>query len=151
MTEIKAEYSGLKPIKSRKIWVLEIEFAEERIDYITSILGFPRQGGNAWVTVALLNEEKIEEKINETIEEPPEGWLGFIAKIEALLRNRMFHKFICQELDASEYNANLKLHEFCEIESFSDLTRDQKAYDLYIDLRRRFSRWCVGKNFKYED
>ena len=40
MTAIKGVYGGLRPVKTRKIWVLEIEIPEEEIKHVTDIMGF---------------------------------------------------------------------------------------------------------------
>jgi hypothetical protein len=64
MTAIKGEYANLKPVKTRKVWVLEVEIPEEEIQYVTEVLGFPKQGEQKWLGIALLDTRIISGSTN---------------------------------------------------------------------------------------
>ena len=143
MTAIKGTYSGLKQIKTRKVWVLEIEVPEEAAHTVTDLLGFPSHAKEKWVAVAKLNQAVIEER--------REPYMELVKKAVMLCKNAYFQEFLSQVHGAeqNESSAILTLYKLCGIKSRSELKCNAEAKKEFDNLMDYYQQWKV--NQEYED
>jgi hypothetical protein len=154
---IQGEYAGLKPVKTRKVWVLEIEIPEEKIKHVTDIMGFPNQSENQWVGVALLDKSVIEKTVsNSTGLEKTEGE-KMVTQAVMMCKDKMFQEFCSGDISLefgacsgdAEYQAQSIIYNCCEINSRSELKEDICAQIRFKELVEQFKDWKFENN--YED
>lgn len=139
MTAVKGTYANLRPIKSRKVWVLEIEVPEEEITNTTNILGFPNQSESKWVGVALLNKEVMKPKD-----------MSLVTRAVMLCKNGYFHNFLAEAHGIEERNessAVLALYSLCGMSSRSELASNDDAQSNFKELLERYEQWKTEKNY----
>lgn len=162
MTAIKGVYAGLKPIKTRKVWIVEIEVPEEEIKHVTDILGFPNQSESQWVGIALLDESVVKENLtteksvirkirttqnnNElSINEKSEGDKLRVRAV-MLAKDEEFQGWL--GLHTEESTAGY-VRRWCKIKSRSELTTNIAAQEKFKELIEKFKDWKFEHN--YED
>lgn len=58
MTAIKAVFTNVKRIPTRKVYQIILEVPEEQQQEVHSILGWPQSDGSIWVGVARLTDDQ---------------------------------------------------------------------------------------------
>lgn len=160
MTAIKGTYGGLRPVKTRKVWVIEIEIPEEEIKHVTDVMGFPNQSESQWVGVTLLNESVVKESLTA---DNPEAVIPTTEKSEGdkireraciLCKDEEFQSFIMSmswEVDDCYKEPHTKSHiiKYCNITSRSELTTNRDAQGKFLELMDKFDAWKLEQ--RYED
>jgi len=166
MTAIKGTYAGLKPVKTRKIWVIEIEVPEENIKHVTDIMGFPSQSESQWVGVTLMHNESskkrdvlansdIPQNNNELSKnEKSEGEKLRIRACCLCKEDSDFQFFASQgsKLSLNTYDweeyCRTYICNYCNIKSRSELTTDIAAQKLFKELDQKFKGWQYEQRHK---
>lgn len=159
MTAIKGTYSNLKSIKTRKVWVLEIEFPEENIKHITDVLGFPDQSESKWVGVALLKPEvgistPRDSETQESVTRIPateNNEEGEKLRIRAccLCKDLEFHKYVSLRIkrDVSETEATNWICQACNIGSRKELVTNEEAQRKFLVVVEWFNQWKTEQQY----
>jgi hypothetical protein len=160
MTAIKGVYANLRPVRTRKVWVMEIEIPEEEIKNATDVMGFPNQSESQWVGVALIKdpepvaiEIKPGEHIFPTYERDEEG-AKLRTRAVMLCKDEEFQNFVMTlqvpgVIMACEAAAKLAVLEKCEINSRSEFTHNPEAQEKFKQLVNKFQDWKFENNYSH--
>jgi hypothetical protein len=154
MTEaaiLSGDFSSFKHIKTRKVFVIEVEFPEEMGRQVLEVLGMPIGGESKPVAVALLDKSVISKK------EATELTEGDKLRTRAVLlcKEEKFQSFIISNylpegsyssLDNANY-AKMTILDLCGINSRSELATNLDAQDAFNALLRQFNEWKVSQQY----
>lgn len=158
MTAIQGVYGGLRPVKTRKIWVLEIEIPEEQIKEVTNVMGFPNQSESQWVGVTLMNPPVIPDSstvVKSATVEKTEGE-KLVTRAGILCKQADFQNFCMRNLQYGfEYGspeqrgsaAKLSIYTYCDIKSRKELATNKEAQIKFQILLGEFSNWKFEQNY----
>jgi len=142
MSAIKGVYAGLKPVKSRKIWVLEIEIPEEHIKHVTDIMGFPNQSESQWVGVTLLKDPVVKDSLTT------EKSNNLRTRAIIMCTEGEFRRF-CHEdhIECSESVAREYILKRCGIESRNELAHNTDAQKKFLKIVQDFKDWQASERY----
>ncbi len=142
---IKATYSDLRFVKSRKICQVCLELPIEEADAFVKAFGTPNPAAETWVAIARLDMSKSKasapepEKTKRSFAELP------IAQQSALLCQReAFWRFLDEEKDQpcmTEDGAVNAVRYLCGVKSRAELATNEKAAAKFVELTIEFEDW----------
>ena len=148
MTAIRATYSDLKLVKTRKVLQLIFEVPIEEADNALRVLGgMPRGDAETWVGIALITEEaatRPTKKPRRPMSEVPRSQQAGI-----LCKDDQFHQFLERLYDitiadnddpticAAEFVCN-----FCKVDSRTQLDSEPDRGNVWDGLRAQFDAWA---------
>lgn len=152
---LSGDFSSFKHIKTRKVFVIEVEFPEEMGRQVLEVLGMPIGGESKPVAVALLDKSVVSKKENtQQIE-------GEKLRTRAVLlcKDEQFQYFTTSLLNDSsrraydylmtkpEDVAKEVLCTRCEISSRSELATNIDAQIRFKKLLADFDAWKVSQQY----
>lgn len=149
---VSGEFCTFRHIKTRKAFVIEVEFPEEQGQEVLRVLGMPIGGESKHVAVALLDKSvisKMESANNaqSNYPEKPDSSEGDNLRVRAVMlcKDREFQIFL-ESLDKeiivfNESHARKFLLNYCNITSRSSLAINVIAQNLFKNLLERYKDW----------
>ena len=139
---VSGEFVTFKHVKTRKAFIIEIEFPEEIGQQVLATLGMPIGGESKTVAVALLQDKVLPDNNKKTELMKPSQ------KAALLCKQRAFQEFCVAGTSEvpSEECAKQKLYSICEIKSRAELDLcNNPLFDYFItnyeqrQLQERYS------------
>lgn len=143
---VQGEFCTFRHIKTRKAFVIEIEFPEEQGQEVLKVLGMPIGGESKPVAIALLNKEVL--KVSNSTDLKTEGE-KLRTRAVLLCKDKLFQEYaaILPEY-ASEYAAIMHLKNECDIESRSELAHNIEAQTKFKELLAKYDTWKLENQYK---
>lgn len=155
---IAGEFCTFRHIKTRKTFVIEIEFPEERGQEVLRVLGMPIGGESKPVAVALLDSSSSNgrtapfEGVNRGSnprEETTEG--ERLRTRAALLCKSLDFQIYCNEkydVQSSEEGVKGLVRHYCNINSRSEIATNEAAQKKFQELDYQFKNWLFERQHK---
>ena len=142
MTAIRATYSDVKLVKTRKVFQLIFEVPIEEADNALRVLGgMPRPDAEIWVGIAPITEEAAARPAKPR---RPMSELGFVMQAGILCNDPKFQEFCGydNEIDTASY---VRTH--CGIGSRSELATNEAGQTRWDQLRTEYDAWrgAIGR------
>lgn len=142
MTIPAGEFTSFKHIKTRKVFVIEVEFPEEKGREVLEYLGMPIGGESKPVAVALLDKSIVTKPETICNKEQSEGDK---LRVRAVL--------LCKQKDFQHFTKGQSrsfILATCNIKSRADLVHDEMAQVKFKELLRQFDAWKLENRYPDE-
>lgn len=141
LATFKGTYSDIKLIRSRKVAMIHVEIPIEAAAAFVAVFGMPNPAEETWIALARMNTMESTPKPKRVFSELPLPQQAALA-----CKREAFWKFIAERCDiqeshCTEIQAAQYVREFCNIESRSELARNEVAADLWEELYEAFQLW----------
>lgn len=143
---LDGDFTSFKHIKTRKVFVIEVEFPEEKGRAVLEYLGMPIGGESKPVAIALLNKEVVQAN--------PEG-TRLRTRAVLLCDDFQFQQYCAQSkefqpiVNPNPIHAKLFIYYVCKIKSRAELATNSDAQSLFAELLSKYEQWKLSKT--YED
>ena len=142
MTAIRATYSDVKLVKTRKVFQLIFEVPIEEADNALRVLGgMPRPDAEIWVGIAPITEEAARRPAKPR---RPMSELGFVMQAGILCNDPKFQEFCGydNDIDTASY-----VRKHCGIGSRSELATNESGQTRWGELRSEYDAWrgAIGR------
>lgn len=162
---VSGEFCTFRHIKTRKAFVIEVEFPEEQGQEVLRVLGMPIGGESKHVAVALLEKSVIRENgitgqsannAQSNSSEKPNSSEGEKLRVRAVMlgKDTLFQGWVSEFtrhpnlwFEGTEQGVKSYIYHVCGIKSRSTLAHNETAQTKFKELLAKFDSWKLESQY----